>query len=169
MSTYLKPQTPLYSKKNDAYIYPLTTSDQIIMPDGSRLTPDKLEAMILETATPDAIGALSMELLWENASPTSEVGAFNIYDLNISEYRSLKIIFRYATTIEWEYNAILNIGVETLVSAGMGRNLYKVVNTKNGIVHFEQTKIYNNYAGEAADNTIYLIPIRIYGVKGGTE
>lgn len=37
MSAYLKPQSPLYHKTEDAYFYPLTTSDQIIMSDGSRL------------------------------------------------------------------------------------------------------------------------------------
>lgn len=34
MASYLKPQSPILYKEN--YIYPLTTYDQIIMPDGSR-------------------------------------------------------------------------------------------------------------------------------------
>ena len=34
---YLKPQSPLYHKKEDTYFYPLTTVDQVIMDDGSRL------------------------------------------------------------------------------------------------------------------------------------
>ena len=37
MSIYLKPQSPLYHKTEDAYFYPLTTADQIIMEDGNRL------------------------------------------------------------------------------------------------------------------------------------
>lgn len=37
MSEYLKPQSPLYHKEKDAYFYPLTTADQIIMEDGNRL------------------------------------------------------------------------------------------------------------------------------------
>lgn len=37
MSNYLKPQSPIYNESTDSYIYPLTTSDQVIMPDGSRL------------------------------------------------------------------------------------------------------------------------------------
>lgn len=37
MPTYEKPQSPIYSKTNDAYLYPLTTVDQVIMEDGSRL------------------------------------------------------------------------------------------------------------------------------------
>ena len=34
--SYIKPQTPLQHKDGD-YFYPLTTADQVIMPDGSRL------------------------------------------------------------------------------------------------------------------------------------
>ena len=37
MPEYLRPQSPIYSKENDAFIYPMTTVDQVIMPDGSRL------------------------------------------------------------------------------------------------------------------------------------
>ena len=37
MSDYLKPQSPLYHKEEDSYFYPLTTVDQVIMEDGSRL------------------------------------------------------------------------------------------------------------------------------------
>lgn len=33
---YLKPQSPIKDRDGD-YIYPLTTVDQVIMPDGSRL------------------------------------------------------------------------------------------------------------------------------------
>ena len=42
MSNYVKPQSPLYNEHNDTYVYPLTTVDQIIMPDGSRMDPDNL-------------------------------------------------------------------------------------------------------------------------------
>lgn len=35
--TYLKPQSPLQDKKSGNYFYPLTTVDQVIMEDGSRL------------------------------------------------------------------------------------------------------------------------------------
>ena len=38
MSNYVKPQSPIYNRKTDTYLYPLTTADQVIMPDGSRLT-----------------------------------------------------------------------------------------------------------------------------------
>lgn len=38
MSSYLKPQSPLYHKEKDTYFYPLTTEDQVVMDDGRRLS-----------------------------------------------------------------------------------------------------------------------------------
>ena len=43
MSSYLKPQSPLYHKEKDTYFYPLTTVDQVIMPDGGRLNTKVLK------------------------------------------------------------------------------------------------------------------------------
>lgn len=45
MSNYLKPQSPLYHKTEDAYFYPLTTVDQIIMEDNTRLN-DKINDIV---------------------------------------------------------------------------------------------------------------------------
>ena len=42
MSAYLKPQSPLYHKEEDAYFYPLTTVDQVVMEDGNRLNAKML-------------------------------------------------------------------------------------------------------------------------------
>ena len=39
---YVSPQTPLQHKNGD-YIYPLTTIDQVIMPDGGRLNTKVLK------------------------------------------------------------------------------------------------------------------------------
>lgn len=38
MPEYLRPQSPIYSKENDAYIYPLTTASQVILDNGDRLS-----------------------------------------------------------------------------------------------------------------------------------
>lgn len=37
MSSYIKPQSPLYNEAVDTYIYPLTTVDQIVLSNGERL------------------------------------------------------------------------------------------------------------------------------------
>ena len=46
MSNYVKPQSPIYNRKTDTYLYPLTTADQVIMPDGSRFTNINIEGAI---------------------------------------------------------------------------------------------------------------------------
>lgn len=46
---YLKPQSPL--KNNDDYIHPLTTVDQIIMEDGSRLSNNISSLNIISKTT----------------------------------------------------------------------------------------------------------------------
>lgn len=50
MAKYLKPQTPLQHQSGD-YIYPITTVDQIIMEDGSRLNTFVKEETITEAKT----------------------------------------------------------------------------------------------------------------------
>jgi hypothetical protein len=44
-STKEKPQSPLYSTSNDTHFYPLTTVDQVICDDGSRLN-NKLDTLL---------------------------------------------------------------------------------------------------------------------------
>lgn len=64
MSSYLKPQSPLQEKTSGDYFYPLTTSDQVIMSDGTRLD-DKLG--ILNNTSSDDDGKF---LRIVNGSPT---------------------------------------------------------------------------------------------------
>ena len=53
MSSYLKPQSPLYHKKEDTYFYPLTTVDQVILEDGRRLSAVLDGTMVPSTTTDD--------------------------------------------------------------------------------------------------------------------
>lgn len=62
MSNYLKPQNPLYHKKEDAYFYPLTTVDQIVLEDGSRLNTELSKHLMVDVnnineAEPNPINA----------------------------------------------------------------------------------------------------------------
>ena len=63
MSSYLKPQSPL---KNDGnYIYPITTADQVVMDDGTRLNAEiskhlKIDINSAESAEPNGINADSL-------------------------------------------------------------------------------------------------------------
>ena len=61
MSNYLKPQSPLYHKAEDAYFYPLTTSDQIIvnenrLSDYSIILDNNLNIILLASKWTEANG-----------------------------------------------------------------------------------------------------------------
>ena len=74
---YLKPQSPLQDKTSGDYFYPLTTADQILMDDGSRLsgagllTVDKYGADEGEAATvnADTLGGYNAEEYVRQALP----------------------------------------------------------------------------------------------------
>lgn len=55
MSEFLKPQSPL--RKGEAYIYPLTTADQVILEDNTRLNA-VLENLVTEDKIHNAINAI---------------------------------------------------------------------------------------------------------------
>ena len=62
MSSYSKPKSPLYHKEKDTYFYPLTTADQVIMEDGSRLNGElskhlKVDMKNANEAEPNGINA----------------------------------------------------------------------------------------------------------------
>lgn len=62
MSSYLKPQSPLYHKKEDTYFYPLTTVDQVVLEDGSRLNSELSKHLFIDVnntneAEPNSINA----------------------------------------------------------------------------------------------------------------
>lgn len=62
MSSYLKPQSPLYHKTEDAYFYPLTTVDQVVLEDGSRLNSELSKHLVIDIknaneAEPNGINA----------------------------------------------------------------------------------------------------------------
>lgn len=55
MSEFLKPQSPL-QHSNGSYIYPLTTADQVILEDGTRLNSIDFSAPSLPYVTPSDNG-----------------------------------------------------------------------------------------------------------------
>ena len=168
MSKYLKPQTPLYSKENKAYFYPLTTSDQVILPDGSRLNQEGLEGMI----TPDAIGALSMELLWENASPTSDFAAHegdNALKFNATNFDWFKVIAKSTTTGIGYQVYFCEKNKTASMMGSSAKNYQRLIKITDSGAEVAKGVMFNTYASwTETEVPNYVIPFQIYGIKGAS-
>ena len=155
MSNFIKPQSPIYNESTDTYIYPLTTSDQVIMPDGTRLDADN-------------IGRMNMELLWENASSNSDFAA-QVVPIPI-DYDFFLINF-YGTGIATSnITHILKHGINSSLQSIQinGTEVYfssRVVSVADEGISFTEgnystTKNTNKVTSNGVNK-----PLRIYGIK----
>lgn len=179
MSEFVKPQSPLYSKENDAYFYPLTTVDQVVMEDGTRLNT-KIDE--ISNITPESIGALSMELVWENASPMSNFAAQTIA-LGVINGDRITINFEASTINNMPYSVDIDISNTVVTHTAFHvrfvdedgtSSFYMVtrpftVNFENGTIAFGEGQQLVNRGGanaiEASRND-RAIPISVYVTKG---
>ena len=163
MSNYIKPQSPLYNQEKDVYIYPLTTSDQVVMPDGSRLS----------YAVP---AGLEMELLWENASPTSEFAETKITfkdigaTLYLVEFKSYTDEVLGSIAFETGSTAVFSIGYGTdgYNVGAMTLFVRKITESTNNSITFGDGYYTNVHLNWQSWNRIGILPVpfRIYGIKG---
>lgn len=120
---------------------------------------------------------MSMDLLWENASPTSEFGAVDI-PLDLSSYQEVEIHFRKHTGSDLMSISKCKIGNDNYVNGSyiiaIG-NLKdstantiesRQFNTTTSMVKFEENISKTTTGTNPSYNRIYCIPIRIYGIKG---
>ena len=107
-----------------------------------------------------------MELLWENASPTSEFGNTRI-NIDLSGFDFVDVEFRAVTTTG--YMSIFRNRVGSTTNCVSDNNGGKIVSrlviSYSDRVIFEEGYIYNTY-GAYIENNAVLIPVRIYGIKG---
>ena len=117
--------------------------------------------------TPENIGAMSMELLWENASPSSDFGAQTL-TLNLDGYSAIDVVFRAITTRNYyaTFRVYLNGQIyECLDSDGTGFMLTREVEKTAGGLRFSNGYKYDSYA-KFSQNASVMIPYQIYGIKG---
>ena len=107
-----------------------------------------------------------MELLWENASPTSEFGNTRI-NIDLSGFDFVDVEFRAVTTTS--YMSIFRNRVGSTTNCVSDNNGGKIVSrlviSYSDRVIFQKGYIYNTY-GAYTENNAVLIPVRIYGIKG---
>ena len=70
-SIIVKPQSPLYHKTEDAYFYPLTTADQVMLENGDRLSVkfDTLVDKVNTKATSVTLKGMLSATGWSSSAP----------------------------------------------------------------------------------------------------
>lgn len=188
---YLKPQSPLRHKDGD-YFYPLTTIDQVITEDGTRLNvlnymsvdndgaiegePNPVNADTLGGYSVEEIlkytsaleNKLSMELLWENAAPESDFVEQTI-PLNLSEYNCVAIYSRGPYIMQFVFKGLASslVGLVHEISTSN----YVACRSRSVSASDTGIKFGSGVEKKLTEKVITTLdsgvkPIYIYGVKG---
>lgn len=174
---YLKPQSPLRENSSGDYFYPLTTADQVIMEDGSRLNGYLSEQYNVVSETIDTINnsKISMELIWENADTSSifegqtvSLASAANYDTFLIEFTSNHYPVFARKNNSYYPHQIFRANSETVYLNFYYRSMkitddsFTVGNT-NWLQYSGNT---NTIYVPTNSSTSYLKPYRIYGIKG---
>lgn len=110
----------------------------------------------------------STELLWENASPTSEF-AMQSLPIDTAGYTFLDVEFRisYHTDVKVFRRAAVGVTTSCFSDDYYGKIITRIINLEGSNVVFNAAYFYDTY-GSYIENNGYMIPVRIYGVKGGS-
>lgn len=113
---------------------------------------------------------ISLELLWENASPGSEFAAKNI-SLNLSGYEFILISCRRYTTVSYYVNTIANVGQSVMLFVAFTADgdyrfdlNYRSATVSTSRITFDDATGVTAASAKATDNKL-MIPYRIYGIK----
>lgn len=111
-------------------------------------------------------GGMSMELIWENQSPTSSF-ASQTTAMDLSDYDALLIVYRNSTTSSVYTSMILPIGysMRLLGSASYLMVYRDTTITEDGVKYGSGQSVRTYGSAPTADNTM-MIPRTIYGIKG---
>ena len=119
-------------------------------------------------------GIEKRKLLWTNASPTSEFAAQTI-SLTLSSYDAVEVICRYSTTSDSRTRYICDVGSSASIDwfyytvvAGkyMGVKSRNEVSASTTGVTFGACTTKPGNSTDSTTTNGYIIPIKIYGIKG---
>lgn len=108
---------------------------------------------------------ISMELVWQNASPSSEFAAQTI-ELDLSKYTKYEIEFLFHTA-ETHINIQKSVvGNKMLLCLNDAGSIYRrnVASTASSLYFSDMVGSHNT--GSSINDNNYLIPCRVYGIKG---
>ena len=122
--------------------------------------------------TPENIGAVSMELLWENASPNSDFAEQNI-DLDLSDYWGTLIIFRNFSSGSRSVTRIVKVNeveqaeyFENAANSDPYYAYYRAVAVNLSYIKFTNAYLKQIVAHTSSLRNDLIIPLEIYGIKG---
>lgn len=114
------------------------------------------------------LGGLSMELIWQNASPTSTFAAQSISISNLQNYSKILVIARYSTGSNNGITAMFDTATGAL-GAIIGAATYtgwRNFTVKSNAIQFDGATYRTTYGGGVATDNAYFVPVEIYGIKG---
>ena len=106
---------------------------------------------------------MQMELIWENASPTSNFTAQTI-ELDLNQYIALIITCRVHISAERATSHICLYG-ENILDLSHALNTSWVATQRHATIYPDKVVFDDGYRNGAVNND-YRIPYRIYGIKG---
>lgn len=115
------------------------------------------------------LGGISMELLWENASPTSAFPAQS-FNLDLSKYEYILVVATYRTDIQtrfkYEYCKVGYFSEFSLLSSNWSTSFStRFFEAGTNAIRFLEANTYPIDAGGYSTTNNYLIPLYIYGIK----
>ena len=116
--------------------------------------------------TPENIGALSMELLWENASPTSEFSPQGVSIPTLSNYKMIAIETDRGTFIKNTILGFLYMNGAVSWSVNDASITCRAVEMKNNVVYFMSGYVRALHNNTTQVSNYEFIPVKIYGIKG---
>lgn len=126
---------------------------------------DKWIQLMSEDGTDNLFPTSHMDLLWENASPTSTFASQNItHDNNPYSWFVVKFCEKNSATNIISY-ALVQKGVHTALCMASDIHYRRMLTFTNAYFGFEIGTRCTTYNGSMSQNNGDIIPLQIYGIK----
>lgn len=112
-------------------------------------------------------GTVIFKKIWENASPTSSFLAQTLTINTLTNYDWYVIIYKFYATLNYALAEFGVVGNGTIINMSDAGSIYRrnVDCSANNLTISEMNGVRVSSAADISDNK-YLVPVRIYGMKG---
>lgn len=157
--------TTLFSdsaKQNE--LYPRTKTSAVSDANGNTLGDLAVynAFTIISGVNPISVG-VSIDLLWENSSPTANFPAQTI-QMNLNDYQIVIVYARRSTSATYVVVAVCIVGQSSILQQVSLPNYASIMHRFFSVSTSGIT--FQNGGDQSGDNNGYIIPIAVYGFKG---